>query len=504
MPSREFLAMFDAWARRRPDDRALIFHGEHITYGELLCLVREALCRLREFRIPVGHPVCVSAKKSPETIALIIACLLESHQILLPAPDLSDDVLYNLCQLSSCSHILTVRRRTGGPGSVAIKHVLQTGENGIAEMSYPPDSEDVGLLLTTSGSTGVPKIVPITMVGVDRFMAWAAEQFDAAPGTTVLSYAPLNFDLSLLDVWTTLRFGGCVSLVDQDRATDTGYLLRLFENDIHVIQSVPMLYRLLVDGADIEGHVFDSVEHVVFTGDVTPPTLALRLVTLFPMARFYNLYGCTETNDSLLHEINIAELHQTEKIPVGQPLPGVEALVVDAKGELVTGPGVGELWVRTPFQTAGYLESWRNKGVFVCHPDRTSQGTYYRTGDIVTRRTDGTFLLEGRNDFHVKVRGVRTNTQEVERAILDHPQVREVVVVALPDDLAGARLHALVARQSGSDLNSVGLRTYCSRKLPRTAIPASITIVDDPVPRTATGKLDRTLVKQNQLGKGLR
>jgi acyl-coenzyme A synthetase/AMP-(fatty) acid ligase len=495
--------MFDAWARRHPGDRALIYHREDITYRQLLDLVSEVRGRLREFGIPEGCPVCVSAKKSPETIALVIACLSDRRRILLPATDLGDDVLHTLCQLSSCSHILTVRRHTNGPASVAVKHVFEPDKNRFAAMSCLPTSEDVGLLLTTSGSTGVPKIVPISMAGVDRFMSWAAEQFDIAPGTTVLSYAPLNFDLSLLDVWTTLRFGGCVSLVDQDRATDTGYLLRLFETDIHVIQSVPMLYRLLADGADIKGRVFDSVEHVVFTGDVTPPGLALRLVTLFPMARFYNVYGCTETNDSLLHKINIAELHQTEKIPVGQPVPGVDALVVDAKGELVAGPGTGELWISTPFQTAGYLESRRNDGVFVCHPDGNSPGRYYRTGDLVTRHGNGTILLEGRNDFHVKVRGVRTNTQEIEQAILDHPQVREVIVVALPEEVAGTRLHALVERQSGSDLNSLGLRTYCSRKLPRTAIPASISIVDEPVPRTATGKPDRNLVKQNQLGKVL-
>ena len=74
-------------------------------------------------------------------------------------------------------------------------------------------------MLTTSGSTGLPKIVPLPAGGVDRFTDWAAEQFDIGPGTVVANYAPLNFDLCLLDIWTTLKHGGCVALVDQDRAT---------------------------------------------------------------------------------------------------------------------------------------------------------------------------------------------------------------------------------------------------------------------------------------------
>ena len=117
--------------------------------------------------------------------------------------------------------------------------------------------------------------------------------------------------------------------------------------------------------------------------------------------------------------------------------------------------------------------------------------TYYRTGDIVRRHEDGTLTLEGRADFYVKVRGVRVSTQVVEQAIQEHPDVVEVGVVAVPDELAGSRLHATVRRELDSSLNSLKLRQHCATRLARTEMPSTIEIGTEPLPKTSTGKIDR-------------
>jgi acyl-coenzyme A synthetase/AMP-(fatty) acid ligase len=114
-----------------------------------------------------------------------------------------------------------------------------------------------------------------------------------------------------------------------------------------------------------------------------------------------------------------------------------------------------------------------------------------RTGDIVRRHEDGTLTLEGRADFYVKVRGVRVSTQVVEQAIQEHPAVVEVAVVAVPDEMAGARLHAVVRREPDQKLNSLMLRQHCATRLARTEMPSTIEIVTDPLPKTSTGKVDR-------------
>ena len=89
---------------------------------------------------------------------------------------------------------------------------------------------------------------------------------------------------------------------------------------------------------------------------------------------------------------------------------------------------------------------------------------------------------------------MRVSTQVVEQAIQEHPEVVEVAVVAVPDDLAGARLHAAIRREPESTLNSLGLRKHCATRLARTEMPSTIEIGTEPLPKTSTGKVDRKRV----------
>jgi acyl-coenzyme A synthetase/AMP-(fatty) acid ligase len=262
---------------------------------------------------------------------------------------------------------------------------------------------------------------------------------------------------------------------------------------VNVLQAVPMLYRLLIDVNRADGRTFPSVRHAITTGDKIPATSLAELPNLFPNARFYNIYGCTETNDSLMHEfVGLADGNVPSAVPVGQPLPGVIARVQSEDGEPLEGTGTGELLVRTPFQTRGYLTAALNEGKFVSYADDGgAERTYYRTGDIVRRHEDGTLTLEGRADFYVKVRGVRVSTQVVEQAIQEHPAVVEVAVLAVPDELAGSRLHAVVRRETEAKLNSLSLRQHCATRLARTEMPSTIEIGTEPLPKTSTGKIDR-------------
>ncbi|MGH2706711.1 MAG: AMP-binding protein, partial [Actinomycetota bacterium] len=330
------------------------------------------------------------------------------------------------------------------------------------------------------------------------FTDWAGDRFDIRAGKTVLNYAPLNFDLCLLDIWATLKLGGSAVLVDPQRATNAGYLLDLLASrEVHVIQAVPMLYRLLVDATRESGQRFDAVEHVIFTGYSIPSRTLMELPRLFGRARLYNVYGCTETNDSFLHEVE-GPVSPGAPIPLGQPLPGVQALIVGEDDKVLEGVGTGELLVMTPFQAHGYTDRALNDSKFVGHPEGRDRLRYFRSGDLVRRHEDGSLTLEGRKDFLVKVRGVGVNMGEIERVLLEHGQVVEAAVVAVPDPLAGHRLHALVRRASSSALNSLVLRQHCAERLARAAIPSTLQIVEDPLPRTSTGKVDRKVIERTR------
>jgi acyl-coenzyme A synthetase/AMP-(fatty) acid ligase len=483
---------------RQPDAPALIWEGEAISYGELAQLAETSFSELQEARLPDNRPLGIRAKKSPEAIGLILACLRAGLPFLLPSIELAPETLAQLFAQAGTSQVLSPH----GPRSqsaASLRALVDDvrGAPEAADSQWPPagGGDDVTFMLTTSGSTGLPKIVPLTASGIDAFTDWAAEQFEIRSGTVVANYAPLNFDLCLLDIWTTLKHGACVAMVDQDRATQGAYLAGLVnENRVNVLQAVPMLYRLLIDVNREDGRTFPSVRHVITTGDKIPASSLAELPKLFPNARFYNIYGCTETNDSLLHEfLGLAEGNVPSNVPVGQPLPGVIVRVRTEDGTALEGPGTGEFMVWTPFQTRGYLKSSLNEGKFVTLDDDDGR-TYYKSGDIVRRHEDGTLTLEGRADFYVKVRGVRVSTQVVEQAIQEHPAVVEVAVIAVPDELAGARLHATVRREPEAKLNSLMLRQHCATRLARTEMPSTIQIVTEPLPKTSTGKVDRKAV----------
>ncbi|WP_197366833.1 AMP-binding protein, partial [Streptomyces clavuligerus] len=333
------------------------------------------------------------------------------------------------------------------------------------------------------------------------FTDWAGERFGIRRGTTVLNYAPLNFDLCLLDVWTTLKHGGRVVLVDPAEATRAERLLDLLDrHEVRVVQAVPMLFRLLTDAAVPSGRRLDGVEHVIFTGDTLPTRCLADLPRLFGGARLYNLYGCTETNDSFLYEVDGTEPPDAP-IPIGRPLPGVDAVIVGADGRLLTGPGVGELEVSTPFQTSGYPDPEQNAERFVTRLRDGQPRRFFRSGDLVRRHEDGRITLEGRNDHQVKVRGTRVNLHEVEQVLLAHPDVTEAAVVTVPDPVAGRLLRAVVRRAPAAApaarLNTLVLRRHCAGLLPLTSVPSELLIVDTPLPRTSTGKIDRAGVERD-------
>jgi acyl-coenzyme A synthetase/AMP-(fatty) acid ligase len=469
---------------------ALLWRDGALSHGELRALAGGAAACLDELGVATGERVAVWGRKSPATIALVLGCLSSGRPVLIPSRDIRRVVLDDLLERAEVGRLLVTEPLDGGtlvePAAGAPPTSAPAG---------PPRDDDVALMLTTSGSTGFPKVVPLSHGAIRRFASWASGRFDIGAGTRVLSYCGLNFDLSLLEVWTTLRRGGCVVLVDQERATRGGPLLDLVNaHDVEVVQGVPLLHGLLLDAAG--GRTAPSVKHAIVTGDAAPAGLIEQLPDLFQNACLYNVYGCTETNDSFVHEIDRATARAGAPVALGRPLPGVSALIVGDDGVVRSGAGSGELWVSTPFQTCGYLGGGAPAGAFAPDPLGASGRSYFRSGDIVRRDAAGTTFLEGRTDFQVKVRGSRVNLQEVEQTLLEDPAVSEAAVVAFDDTLAGKRLHAVVRRRGGAELSTLELRTQCSRRLTRAAIPSIIEIQDEPLPKTTTGKVDRTAVKR--------
>ncbi|QKV91479.1 AMP-binding protein [Streptomyces sp. NA02950] len=499
-------------AERTPDAPALWWRESTVSYAALAELTRRAGAALTAAGLHRDAPIALRAVKSPASIAMTLACFRARRPVFLVSPDLGREVLATLLLRSGCQAEATADEADGGgtfalhPPATAEYSATPAPADPAAEpaesaestaKAAPPLPSGTGLLLTTSGSTGIPKIVPLGREALGRFTDWAMGTFGLGPGTTVLNYAPLNFDLCLLDIWATLRGGGRVVPVAPDLATNPHQLERLLRRTRpQVVQAVPMFFRLLVQAAS-GGDPVPGVRHVLLTGEHTPRGLRAQLAPLFPEAVFHNVYGCTETNDSLVHSFPAAEAAERETLPLGRPLPGVTVQLRDGE-RTVEGPGTGELMVTTPFQSTGYLGAAGTEDRFVPVATDTGERVWYRTGDLVRRGTDGELTLVGRNDFQVKVAGVRVNLEQIETVILSHPKVLDAVVVPLPDPLAGTRLCAVVRTAPDSDLTSLRLLGHCSAGLARAALP-TFRLTREPLPTGPTGKADRARIKEELL-----
>jgi len=478
----------DARVAGLPASPALIWRDGAVTYAELGAMVRDAQVALLGLDVPAGVPVALVARKSPRAIAFILACLATRRPLVLPPVDLGRAALDAVIARSGAGHIVA----TGdGEGLLVTKTGAATPPREQRTASAAPPA--AALMLTTSGSTGLSKIVPITREAIDRFASWAGPHFGIGARTPVLNCAPLNFDLCLLDVWTSLAWGASVVLVDQNEATHASGLLELLQtHNVAVVQAVPLFYRLVIEAARERPCRVRSVEHLIVTGETMRPAGLEALSEIFDRAVLHNVYGCTETNDSFTGEIDLAEVRRRGIVPIGRPLPGVHARLVAPDGTTVTGEGIGELWVSTPFQTPGYLDPALNAGRFVADVDEDApERAFFRSGDLIRRHPDGALTVEGRDDFQVKVRGVRVNPHEVEAVLQEHPDVVEAAVLAVGDGASGTQLHAVVHRRADALLSGLVLRGHCAAWLPLAAIPSRMSVVDLSLPRTSTGKLDR-------------
>lgn len=475
-------AGFAVQVDRQPSAPALAWKGDTVTYGRLGRLVDLAQARLDRLSPGLDAPLGVSLTRSPAAVALLLACLRQRRPVLIVPADIPASERTTLWARGGCRWALP-------DGDPEAPEAVEP--DGAPAAGAPPRT---ALMLTTSGTTGVPKIVPLDQAAIARFAAWASDRFGLGAGTTVLSHAPLHFDLSLLDVWATLASGGQVVLVEPGRELRTDHLFELLgRHRVAVVQAVPMVYRLLLDEAERRPRRLDHLRHVIFTGDHLAAADVAGLRRLAPRARLYNVYGCTETNDSFIHEVRAYEGAPGDGrgvLPIGRPLPGVSAAIIDDGGTELDGPGDGELYVSTPFQAQGYVGGGHARGAFVTLPRRPGR-TYFRSGDIVVRDGRGRIFLDGRRDHQVKVRGVRVSTVRVEQVLRAHPGIVDAAVMALPDPLAGHVLHAVARRSAGSTVGSLDLRSHCARLLPGAAVPAAIRLQQQPLPATSTGKPDR-------------
>src|SRR5271163_2941029 len=501
-------------AARYPEKAAVWARGRSVTYRELDQRSNQLAHLLRQHGIKKGDRVGLFFPKCVESVVSMLG-VLKAGGVYVPldpqAP--ADRVGYII---GNCGIRVLItnheKRQALTPETLeTLECCISTdqAENGkdgkllpwslLAEFpaDYAPEvsliETDLAYILYTSGSTGRPKGVILSHQNALTFVEWCAEEFHVRSEDRLSNHAPLHFDLSVFDVYNTLEAGATVFLITEELALFPTSLANFIEaQGITIWYSVPSALMFLLLHAHLTPEKLKSVRTVLFAGEVFPMKYLRQLAEMAPHADLYNLYGPTETNVCTYYKVERERLANLEKLPIGIACANTDAFAVTDDGRRAAAGESGELYVRGPGVTYGYWADVEKTQKMVV-PNRFEENfeeKMYRTGDLVTMAEDGNYYFLGRRDSMIKSRGYRIELGEIESALLSHPAVREAAAIAVPDEVVGNRIKAVVAVHASEKVQAAELQQHCGTRIPKYMIPEFIEFRES-LPKTSTGKVDR-------------
>lgn len=473
------------------DAPALSSDGVHTSYAELRAQAARVTAALAGV---AGEPVAVRMGSGPRQVAAVLGVLDSgAHLVCLGADEMGERGRTMLADIRP-AHLL-VDGSTGADalarwyaeeqGGQVTDIALVADGPGAAPTSVTP--ADRAYVAYTSGSTGRPKGIPQSHATLAQFATWFAGEFGIGPGARVAQWAAPGYDAALCEAFATLAAGATLCPVpDRIRANPEKIAAWLAAERVTHFQTVPSFAREILRVLD-GGARLDDLTHLLLAGEALPGDLVDGLRAALPSVRMVNLYGPTELILATWHEVTGGGHGVT---PVGRSIPGRQVLVLDAEDRPCPAGVTGDIVVRSPFTTPGYLGS-DDRTAF--RP--TAAGPCYRTGDLGRRRFDGVLEFRGRKDFQVKFNGVRLELGDIEATLAGHDSVAECAVVAVADgNRMVKRLVAHVVPIRGADGTATGaaaqwraaLRARFGKAMP----PVTFRTLLD-LPRNIGGKVNR-------------
>jgi amino acid adenylation domain-containing protein len=512
-------------AKAHPEKMAVWARGTSITYRELEERSNQLAHQLLQLGVEKGDRVGLFFPKSVESVISMLG-VLKAGGVYVPLdPQAPVDRVGYIIGNCGIRILITNREKRQALNSDTLEALerciltdpgpVESGQDqdkviGWAQLLEFPGAlaprvdlieTDLAYILYTSGSTGRPKGVMISHQNALTFVEWCAEEFQVRSEDRLSNHAPLHFDLSVFDIYNTLEAGATVYLVTEDLAVFPTSLANFIETQkITIWYSVPSALMLLLLHARLTTEKLKSLRIILFAGEVFPMKYLRQLAELAPQTELYNLYGPTETNVCTYYKVERERLAALDKLPIGIACANTDAFAITDDGRRAAEGETGELYVRGPGVTYGYWAD-AEKTAKMLLPNSFQpnfEEKMYRTGDLVTLAADGNFYFGGRRDSQVKSRGYRIELGEIESALLSHAGVREAAVLAIPDEVVGNRIRAVVAPHVPESLQAVELQQHCAARVPKYMIPEFIDFYGE-LPKTSTGKIDRVKLAEESV-----
>lgn len=491
-------------AELTPEKIALTVAGQQLTYAELDELAGAVAQQLLATGMTAGDRVALHAPTSLETIACALGVMKAGFVLVLMHYGISaEKLIHQLNDIKAKTLIVPAGASLDElTGKVDLQFVLHMGErfspgqwrttgfDGLNEVLPVCDGAlngaEVCVIFHTSGSTKDAKGVAVSnrnmLAAYDAVSSYLGNFEDAV----VLNFSPLHFDYGFYNIMMPL-LGGGRSVTENALPERPEQMLELIRQHgitaMHILPpAVHFLLQAEPDAFQVE--VFKSLKYIASSGQALPPKHIRQLRAFLPGVAVYSMYGLTECK-----RVAYLPPEQLDQRPgsVGKPISGVRVFLVDEELQRITQPDrVGELVVAGDLVMLGY---WNKPELTrrVLRNDLFGEARVYFTGDLFRMDSEQYLYFVGRKDNVFTRRTFQVNPREIEQVILSHEAVSEVVVIPLPDEVAGHVPKACVVLKKGCELSGDALVRYCAKQLDWYMVPDVVSF-HEALPRNLNGK----------------
>jgi len=495
------------WVEKTPDKTAVIYEDKRITYAQLDRLINKVANALTGLGLKKGEVVSVYLMSSPELYLSYLGAVRAGFVINVLNIMLKEIELEYILKDCKASVLIYDSRRKDVVDRVkgnieSLKHEIIVGEKSgdiptfqelieKASDEFTPvevdENEDLCHLMYTSGTTGWPKGVMATHKNIYHNLTEFGK-IHYNENDIIYVATPIFHCWGLINgTYAMWSRGGTVITIERfypDKALDD---IEKYRPTVFI--GVPPMYNLMVKTPDVEKRKLDSVVFCLSAATKMPPEL-IKMVEQTLKWKYAEAWGLTEVSCVG----TTAPYWETRIGSCGRAMGGAQLKTVDEEGNELPPGKEGELCIKGPCVTKGYLNKPEaTKEVF-------KEDGWFHSGDIAYLDEDGFAYIVDRKKDMINVGGEKVFPSEVEDIVLTNPKIKDVVIVGVPDELKGEKVKAFIQLKEGEKATEDEIIQFCKEKMAPYKVPSEVEFLEE-LPRSAAGKALRRLLRDRELEK---
>jgi amino acid adenylation domain-containing protein len=484
--------LFADQVEKTPDHLAVVFGETQLTYAELDKRANQLAHHLQSLGVKPEVAVGICIERSLDLVVGLLAILKAGGAYVPLDSSYPSDRLAYMLQDSQASVLLTTSQIL----EILPDHTAQVVCLDVVNCNnLPSNSPENGLkpdnlayVIYTSGSTGTPKGVAMPHSVLVNLFDWQINHSSIAANSKTLQFAPMSFDVSCQEIFSTWCAGGILVLLPEDTRKDPTALLNLLSEQ--GVERLFLPFVALQQLAEVATNVesLPPLRDIITAGEQLQVTPALKnFLHRLGNCTLHNQYGPSETH--VVTQFTLGDEVEEWPIlpPIGKAIANTQIYILDKYLQSVPIGVKGELYIGGVGVARGYLyRADLTTEKFINHHGMR----LYKTGDLGRYLLDGNIEYLGRIDNQVKVRGFRIELGEIEAALNHHPQVKQAVTIVEGETATEKRLIAYIVFNSEKQVTPLELRNFLQQQLPEYMIP-SVFVNLDVLPLTPSGKVDK-------------